>query len=488
VTVSVARRLRAALLAFLGIGVIVVGAAARPAAAMPGPSSIATGLVDDTTFEGQSGSLRATWLTQAQKLGSSWVRMTVPWFVVAPARPGGGFHAPNAADPHYNWGFLDAAVRDATARRQHILLMVMEAPSWAVGQHPSSPSFAPVWQPSASAFGQFAHALAQRYSGRFPDPLKPGRHLPTVSSFQAWNEPNLRTALMPQWTRSRGHWVSASPAWYRGMLNAFYAGVKSVQRHATVLAAGLAPYGDPPGVDRTPPVVFLREMLCLSGDHLRRERCPNPAHFDAIDEHPYALTPTLPARNRTDVSVPDFGKLRRVLTAARRAHRALPSGPKQIWMTELDWTSKPPDPAGVAINLQARYVSLAFYELWRQGISHMFWFLIRDLPYKSLAGAGLYFRTGAAKPSAGAFRFPFVALRAVQPHARQTSTIRTLTLWGRAPRAGRVTIQLRRGHRWRSVVRLRTTRGGVFYAQRKFAAHSVLRAQQGKLTSLGFSS
>ena len=48
--------------------------------------------------------------------------------------------------------------------------------------------------------------------------------------------------------------------------------------------------------------------------------------------------------------------------------------------------------------------------------------------------------------------------------------------------------RVRHAHRWRTVVRLRTTRGGVFYAQRKFAAHSVLRAQQGKLTSLGFTS
>jgi polysaccharide biosynthesis protein PslG len=472
------------LLALGMIGLIVTAAAARPAAAMPGPSSIATGLVDDTTFESQTASLRATWLTRAEQLGSSWVRVAVPWFVVAPASPGDGFRATDAADPHYRWGFLDDAIRDATSRRQHILLMVTEAPSWALGQHPSSPSFAPVWQPSPTAFGQFAHALAQRYSGHFADPVRPGRKLPNVSYFQAWNEPNLRTALMPQWTRSHGRWVSASPSWYRGMLNAFYAGVKSVQRHARVLAAGLAPYGDPPGVDRTPPVVFLREMLCLSGPRLRRERCPNPAHFDAIDEHPYALTPTIPARNSTDVSVPDFGKLRRVLTAARRAHRALPSGSKQIWMTELDWTSKPPDPYGVALSLQARYVSLAFYELWRQGVSHMFWFLIRDLPYKSLTGAGLYFRNGVAKPSTTAFRFPFVAI----PAAHQTGRVRTLILWGRAPKPGRVTIQLRRGHAWRTVLRLSTTRGGVFYAQRRFAAHSVLRAQEGKLASLGFSS
>ena len=74
------------------------------------------------------------------------------------------------------------------------------------------------------------------------------------------------------------------------------------------------------------------------------------------------------------------------------------------------------------------------------------------------------------------------------PAAHQTGRARTLILWGRAPKAGRVTIQLRRGHAWRTALRLSTTRGGVFYVQRRFAAHSVLRAQEGKLASLGFSS
>jgi hypothetical protein len=40
-----------------------------------------------------------------------------------------------------------------------------------------------------------------------------------------------------------------------------------------------------------PPVTFLRELLCLHGDRLRRESCPQPAHFDALDIHPYTLRP-----------------------------------------------------------------------------------------------------------------------------------------------------------------------------------------------------
>src|SRR5207302_10899244 len=103
----------------------------------------------------------------------------------------------------------------------------------------------------------------------------------------------------------------------------------------------LAPYGDPPGVDRMRPVAFLRELLCLHGARLRTERCPHPAHFDAIDMHPYAVTPTTHAINADDVSSVDLGRLSRVLRAAIRTRRALPRRQKPIWETELAWPSSP---------------------------------------------------------------------------------------------------------------------------------------------------
>src|SRR5205085_6547447 len=98
---------------------------------------------------------------------------------------------------------------------------------------------------------------------------------------------------------------------YRSLLNAAWANIKAVQPHAYVLAAGLAPYGYPPGFNWMQPVQFLRELLCLHGAGLHPERCPNRAHFDAIDIHPYSLRPTIHAFNRDDVSVPDLGRLSR---------------------------------------------------------------------------------------------------------------------------------------------------------------------------------
>ncbi len=447
--------------------------------AMPGPASFSTGVVDEALFQNPVPGVRSLWFGRAQSLGSTWVRMRANWYQIAPAQPVRGFDAANAADPGYSWPSLDASIRSAAGHRQTIILQLIAAPRWALGRGAPSTAAPDSWRPSPAALGAFAHAIAQRYSGRFPDPLRPGHALPVVTHFQVWNEPNLPTYLSPQWTRGRnGSFVPASPALYRALLNAAYAGIKAVQPHAFVLAAGTGPYGDPPGGGRMPPVVFLRELLCLHGAALRPERCPAPAHFDALDHHPYSATPTIHAFSPDDVSVPDLGRLQRILAVARRTHRLLPRGPKPIWITEISWDSDPPDRhSAISTAAQARYLALTFYELWRQGVGHVLWFTFQDIPYQLLTGSGLYFRSGAAKPSAVAFRFPFVALRGARGN---------LTVWGRAPHAGAVEIEVLGGRRWRGAMRLRTTSGGVFYVIVRRPGRVTLRAVQGQIAGLGW--
>jgi hypothetical protein len=112
-------------------------------------------------------------------------------------------------------------------------------------------------------------------------------------------------------------------------------------------------------------------------------------------------------------------------------------------------------------------------------VGHVFWFTFRDIAYKSLTGAGLVFGDGRAKPAAAAFRFPFVAIR---------SRHGPVTVWGRAPRVGVVTVQRRAGPgRWRALRELRTTRDGIFYGLvRTGAAGGVLRAREGTVVSPGY--
>jgi hypothetical protein len=454
------------------------------ASTLPGPHSLSTGFDADTLFF--DGDQTAVWFPRMQRLRGTWVRIPVAWNAIAPASPPPGFNSRDPGDPSYYWFPLDRAIKEARASHLHVLLMLAFPPKWALGPGAEQAAYPDSWRPDSTAYGMFARAVAARYSGHYPDPALPGVALPRVRDFQAWNEPNLPSFLEPQWTRTNHGPIPASPSMYRGLLNSFYHGVKAVQRDAHVVAAGLAPYGDRPGVNRMRPVTFLRELLCLHGRALRRERCPHPAHLDAIDIHPYSLKPTIHAFNADDVSVPDLGRLSRVVRVASRARRILPRGAKPIWTTEIGWETSPPDPTGVSLAQQAGNLSRAFYELWRQGVSHVLWYEVRDPggPNGSFASAGLFFRQGRPKPSTVAFRFPFAAI-----HQADGTTV----LWGRAPTAGRVTVQVALGGGWRSLLRLRTTGDGVFYSRHRLGAllHTVgktrrpltLRARAGTVTS-----
>lgn len=458
-------------------GALLIGTALpqrAQAAALPGPAHFFTGLVDDPDFEFPSSSVRSYWLTRAQQVGSISVRVSLIWSSVAPAKLPRGFQARNPNDPHYYWSMVDATVRAAAAHDQTVVLEVYKAPPWAEGRHRPRYVASGAWDPDPRAFGSFAHAVASRYSGHFPDPLHRGETLPRVRYFQAWNEPNLPASLMPQWTRGpHGAIDAASPSVYRPLLNDFYAAVKKVQPDSYILAAGTGPYGDPPGVDRMHPLVFLRGLFCLTST-LASRRCPDPPHFDALDHHPYSVRPTDHARVPGDVGAPDLGEILRVLHAAQRARHALPNGSKSLWITEVNYGTSPPDSMTWA--RQARYLSLAFYEFWAQGVSHVFWSEFTD-PVDVLhffPNGGLYRRNGIAKPAAAAFRFPFVAVH---------SGGRLSTLWGKAPTPGFVVIERRVGNGWRPLVQLRTTGGGIFYARRHLGPRLLLRAQAANVVS-----
>ena len=108
--------------------------------------------------------------------------------------------------------------------------------------------------------------------------------------------------------------------------------------------------------------------------------------------------------------------------------------------------------------------------MWSDGASLVTWFALRDGPQSTEpfgfgVDGGLYFRTTESyadervKPSAQAFRFPFVAV----PESGR------VTIWGRTPDSSRqvVTIERRRGGRWARLDRIRTNRHGIFRSRRK---------------------
>ncbi len=456
------------------LAAVVALAAAGPArAALPGPSSLGLGFVDYPMFQWSSPSVQALWLSRADDIGSRWVRLAANWRDIAPYTLPRRFDGANPGARGYNWTSLDEDVEAAEAHHQNVYLMALEAPSWATGRNVPAGVGLGAWFPNAASFGAFGHALAERYSGRFPDPLHRHHNLPRVRILQAWNEPNLPAYIMPQWGRSgKGPWQPVGAEIYRSLLNAFYAGVKSAQPDDVVMAAGTSPYGDPPGTagGRMRPVTFYKAFFCLTPG-LRPARCSNPPHFDLLDHHPYAAGPTIPAHNPGDISVPDLGKIWTILHVAQHFGRALPAGPKSLWVTEVDWASTPPS----SPELQEEYVPLALYVMWREGVTHVLWYVLADSPADiNFRYAGVFDGNGNAKPAAAAFWFPFTAVQLAHTrhHAR--------ALWGKAPVPGTVSIQRLSGTQWRTIARLRTTRGGIFYTVRHLRAGISLRAVIGR--------
>jgi hypothetical protein len=268
------------------------------------------------------------------------------------------------------------------------------------------------------------------------------------------------------------------------MLNAFYAAVKGVDRGNVVVEGGTAPYGDPePGGQRLSPALFVRQLLCLN-TALGPAACPNPAHFDVLAHHPYAVAgPAAHALNRDDVAIPDLGRLTRPLAVALRTGRALPRAAKQVWVTEFSWDSNPPDPQGVPTGTLARWIAESLEILWDQGVDTMVWLNVRDEPpvpdYASTYQSGMFLLDGTAKPGATAFRFPFVAHRATRSGIR---------VWGAAPGSGTVVIERQgAGGVWQTVATRRAPSGRVFTANLALRGRVTVRARLGSAVSLPWS-
>jgi hypothetical protein len=385
----------------------------------------------DGVYSDPNPATREAWLQRTTDVGASIVRIDIGW--PAARRPA----APrDSADPAYDWTAADA---DVDAARQHglkVLLSFTGLPRWAQRAHVPKADDPSSYRPRAADVGAYGEALARHFAGR-------------VSRFQVWNEPNLSKYLTPQWSHGR----PAAPGIYRAMLNAFYAGVKAAQPTATVVTAGTAPFGDFGHGKRMMPVVFWRNVL------------KHPTRFDALAHHPYSVGgPTRHALNSADVSIPDLGKLRRLLEHAHKRAR--------LWVTEVSYDSNPPDPDGVAAQTQARWLEHAFELLWRAGVDTITWFQVGDQPplpsYAASNQSGVYLRDGTAKPSATAFRFPFVA------GGNQ--------VWTRAPQTG--TLQIQRDGR--TVRSLSVQAGQVLLLKLRTPHGARLRGVIGELRSLSW--
>jgi hypothetical protein len=271
----------------------------------------------------------------------------------------------------YDLSPLDAEIGAAAEHGIAVQPVVYGTPSW-LAKEPASP---PLGRRASAAWARFLHVLVRRYGSGGEFWRGRSRRMP-IRQWQVWNEPNFVVFWKP-WPR---------PAAYAQLLRVSARAIRSADRRAKVVLAGVAPVGA--GV-RT--WVFLRRLFRVPG--VRRD-------FDFVALHPYSA-------NLLELDY-QVRKVRRAMAQARL-------GNVPLLVTELgvaSWGSYPSafveGPVGQADFLGAAYRRLL--EMRRRWhIAGVDWYTWRDQappdPTCSFCqGAGLLGLDGKPKPAWWAYR------------------------------------------------------------------------------------
>ncbi|HUA06985.1 MAG TPA: hypothetical protein VMB27_23975 [Solirubrobacteraceae bacterium] len=413
-------------------------------------------------------------MSTARALGVRTVRIIVVWAQVVPSplsrSAPRGF---NASDPNSYpaglWAPYDKMIEVAHQNGLGVdLTLSGGAPRWAEG--PGIPAAALdnpywAWRPSASAFGQFAHAAGERYSGTY---VPPGQTtpLPRVNFWAVWNEPNFGEDLGPQ--AVNGSTVSVAPGMYRALAGQMWNALQATGHgHDTILVGETAPRGlsgaanrtHPQGLPgefgQTKPLQFLRTLYCLDSSYRelrgraasavgcpttaagsRRFRSQNPALFKASGyaDHPYPGNAPPNIETSTDPDIATFPRLPTLEHELDRIQRIYGSGKRfPIYNTEYGYITHPPNhDSSVSPATAAYYINWAEYLSWKQPrVASTMQYLLNDPPLTAalMRGdggftSGLFFANGKPKPTYAAYRLPLFLPVTAAPRSR------SLEVWG----------------------------------------------------------
>jgi hypothetical protein len=354
------------------------------------------GLMDDALISGPTDTAFAS----IQQLHPQVIRWDVYWPAIARKRPA---RPMDSTDPAYNFTKMDDIAERADKLGIPLLFTISGTPAWAGGGANG------LKVPTRGADLQnFAFAVASRYDGTHTDAN--GNPLPAVTRWEAWNEPNTASHLIPQWTTAKHGirclgktWSTTpvSPRLYIGILNAIYRGV-----HAAGNAAGITeqvaggatkPTGSGP-CSSEPSVSPLRFVRELAKRH---------AIFDVYAHHPYRTCRSI---KPCPLGSPDNVGFENMSSLFKALDRGWPGKHLHVWITEYGVQTNPPDRyLGVSWAQQAtflrRNVGIARAN---PRIDLFVWFLINDEiihgPFAAGFQTGLATVTGAKKPAWAAFQ------------------------------------------------------------------------------------
>lgn len=306
------------------------------------------------------------------------IRIPVPWSGVQPAKG-----APLV------WGGIDPIIAGAAAAGIEVLPFVYGAPGWAVPVDRSIVSHPPRYLPvrtgqQRTGWQAFLQGAIQRYGplGSFwaENPAIPRR---PIRTWQIWNEPNFK------------YFVSRpNPAEYGKLVKLSYAAVKGADSGAKVVLGGM----------------FARPIEATI------KRGPKQAYFaaDFIDQM-YARTPGVKSKFQGVALHPYTGEFQTLAPYIEELRKTLATNHdagKGLWLTEVSWSSQPPQPgnsfakgkAGQKKQLEGAFGLIERNQrLWR--VQRVYWFSVGDLPNACnfCNGSGLFSETFVPKPSWRAF-------------------------------------------------------------------------------------
>ncbi len=332
------------------------------------PSAASAGVRSEFFGIVQTASLDDRDIAGMQASGVRTARFVLNWGAVEPAQG------------HFKWGPVDRFIGDLASHGIRAVPSVWGNPNWL----PGSSSSPPIGGAQAEERWRiFLKALVARYrSGgvywtRFYHQQFGAKATPLpVTSWQIWNEPNLRKYFAPY----------PSPGKYARLLQISYPAIKSKDRQARVALAGMPGYGD------VKAWAFLGALYSVLGIK---------AFFDAVAIHPYGST---------------LNQVRQEIQQVRDVMRRHGDAPAPLWIDEIAWGSAPPDqvginkgPAGQATMLRRSFKLILSHRAgWN--VEHLFWYHWRD-PRRSRAtcsfcgSAGLLSFNRTPKPSLGAFKY-----------------------------------------------------------------------------------
>ncbi len=369
----------------------------------------------------------------------------------------------NASDPNsakYDWGPTDRLVQLARANGIRVLMTITGPGPFFTSSSPRRCRSLPCsFRPKPGEFGAFAAAAAKRYRG-------------SVDYYSIWNEPNIgKTWLTPRFQRTSSGTVDTAGAMYRKL---FIAGYKAIAkydgaRRNRVLFGETAAIGSP--------LPMLRAALCLdprgrpfTGRLRALHGCSGKVsrlNIAGIAVHPYNQggygTPQRRTRTKTSLPLAYMPRLHRLMSGAARRGRI--GRGKGVWVTEFGFQTRPPDPDGVSLDNQARYINESdrlFYGDRR--IRSVAQYGLTDEPRRDVFNTALRFtrsRGGREKPSYAAYRVPLVVTRRSGNSVEVYGQARPSRLLRGGP-VTRVAVQMQIGGVFTTVTQPLTNSRGIF--------------------------